>query len=616
MRVTNSAVLTVILASFLLAAATGCGGGSRGGRPEPDSARLQDAPTREVGTAADTAADSGGGDARIPDDLQAADAEPVDVVVDSGSGDLDEDLEGAMDPTDAQADAAVAPEISPPGPGEPWKFLVILTSPIVGIHFDEFGDSVSAWCLPLDGAGHPLPDPGDVVVITDAPDAIIDGGEYAFPQRGEYVISCQSESLGIAGDTTVSVTTGALNDQFFAAAGRVGALHLHMGHLLKALLDEDSPTVAATGQQLQELAGECLPHGLEELSLLVPLPSGWPAAEELTAMGAVAGPDDEKFGVLLDDLTLQFAAVTVATENLGVDFTEGKALLLEQEVDNLAVLAEEYSLLQPSELAVLANRDKLAALMGPAADSLTRQTALTLAAAADSSRWTLTEIMVTVAIKGIMAKLPSVEWVLIQSAKTMTQMIMMMELFEALSEQGGSGFAPVVYTIYGPGAMSVNPGLKWKIDGGGFSFTPEHNMVIFIPPEVFKAAAELIWDIVTLFTSLWSLYDFQWGNYLDWPDYEQFFELAGLAVDFGFNLNSVVNGLHPGGCIGDYNLYPYDVTGDADAQLVWFDEFPTQVNCSFVPQNGILIPVNLYGGIGEAVQVMTGKEPPGACTCE
>jgi len=374
--------------------------------------------------------------------------------------------------------------------------------------------------------------------------------------------------------------------------------------------------VATSAQQLTNLASECLPSGMADLALLVPLPNGWPSVEELGAMGAEPQPDDEQFALVLEQITQQLAVLVAVMKDMETDFSQENAMVLEAEVDNLFQLAQQLSLLNPSELAVMANRDKLAALMGPAVDALTRQTALTMAAAADSSRWTLTEIMVTVAIKGIMAKLPSVEWVLIQSAKTMTQMIMMMELFEALSEQGGSGFAPVVYTIYGPGAMSVNPGLKWKIDGGGFSYTPEHNMVIFIPPEVFKAAAELIWDIVSLFTSLWSLYDFEWGNYLDWPDYEQFFELAGLAVDFGFNLNSVVNGLHPGGCTGNYNLYPYDVTGEADAQLVWFNEFPTKVNCSFVPQNGILIPVNLYGGIGEAVQVMTGKEPPGACTCE
>ncbi len=616
MEAKSATALAIIVPFLVVLVLPACGGTGRGGDTEPDSEKIEDAEAREVRAAADIPADHSADTSTTTDTPPPFDLQTEDVAMDLAPVDLAEVSPELTGTPDAQMEVEVSPDIAPPGPGEPWKFVVVLSSPVVGKHFGEFGDSVSVWCLPVDGEGKPLPDPGDVVVSTDAPDAIVDGAEHAFPQRGEYVVSCQSESLGIVGDTTLSVTTGALNDQYVFVARRLGELHLHLGHLLKALVGEDIPAVATSAQQLTNLASECLPSGMADLALLVPLPNGWPSVEELGAMGAEPQPDDEQFALVLEQITQQLAVLVAVMKDMETDFSQENAMVLEAEVDNLFQLAQQLSLLNPSELAVMANRDKLAALMGPAVDALTRQTALTMAAAADSSRWTLTEIMVTVAIKGIMAKLPSVEWVLIQSAKTMTQMIMMMELFEALSEQGGSGFAPVVYTIYGPGAMSVNPGLKWKIDGGGFSYTPEHNMVIFIPPEVFKAAAELIWDIVSLFTSLWSLYDFEWGNYLDWPDYEQFFELAGLAVDFGFNLNSVVNGLHPGGCTGNYNLYPYDVTGEADAQLVWFNEFPTKVNCSFVPQNGILIPVNLYGGIGEAVQVMTGKEPPGACTCE
>jgi len=513
-------------------------------------------------------------------------------------------------------DVSAAPEVEiQPGPGDPWKFVVLLSAALVGKEYGGNGDHLQVECLPVDGEGWPLDSPDDIEIMTDSPTAEIDGNKLWFPARGEFSVTCSSESLDIDGEAMVAVPTAAIDKQFVHAAKRLGTLHFSLSHLAKAVAAEDSSTVSNVCEQLSNLAKECKPEVLGQENLFVPCPGGWPTVQDLADAGIEALPDDALYGDKLDSLNAALEGITAALETLGADISEENEAALAQKTGEFETLVAEFSNLEPSAIAVLENEEKLKQLIGPGMDEITRQTALAVAAGCTDDRWTLQEVMMTVVIKGILATIPSYNDCLKEAAKAGTQLLIMLELFEVVEEMGASG-TPFIYTIYGPGAQVVNPGLKWKIDGGGFSWDETMTIILFIPPEVAKKATDMVFEIVELFQNLYSFFDGMVGD--PSGNFEDFWDWINTGKSLADTMNDKVNNLVFGdeACAQDYKLVPYDVDGEPDAQMLYFNEFPTKVNCSFIPQDSIMIPINLITGNGEAQLVLVTKEQPGVCDCE
>lgn len=528
----------------------------------------------------------------------------------------------AVDLVDTVADmldesdlADVAAEVAPPEPGEPWKFIVILSGALVGKEYGGFGDELVVECFALDGAGLPLGAPDDLVIGTDAPDAAIDGNTIHFSARGQWIVTCHSDSLGIDGEAQVSVPSAALGKQFTLVAKRLGTLHFSLGHLVKSALSEDSPNVSAVCQQLNQLAQQCQVEQLANTDLLLPYPGGWPDLEELVAAGITAEPDDAAWVETLAALISHLEQVAAALQQLAQEMTEENAATLEDHIAEFAQLVETFAGLEPSAIAMYQNLDGLRQLMGPGIDAVTRETALAVAAGCTDERWTLQEVMMTVAIKAIQAAIPSYNDCLKEASKAGTQLLIMLELFEVVQEMGASG-TPVIYIIYGPGAQVVNPGLEWKINGGGFAWEPDMTIIMFIPPEVAKNAADQVYAIVDFFQNLYSFFDGMVGD--PSGEFEDFWDWIQTGKSLANTINDEVNSLVFGdeACAQNYQLVPYKVDGEPDNQTLHFEPFPTKVNCSFIPQDSIMVPINLITGNGEAQLVLVTKEQPGSCNCE
>jgi len=528
-------------------------------------------------------------------------------------GDMSADLLPEVGPDALPTD--VPGEVAPPGPGEPWKFVVLLSGALVGKEYGGHGDQLLVECLAVDGEGMPLPAPDDLEITTDAPTAIIDGAKVSFSARGEWEVKCQSNSLGIEGLAVVSVPTSAMDKQFRGAARRLGTLHLSLAHLVKAALAEESPNVGTICQQLVELAAECEPEVLESTDLLLPYPGGWPELQALLDAGMETSPDDSEWVSTLGALNSKLDEIAVALGTLAGDITEENTTALDDRTAEFAQLMETFAALDPSAIAIYEHLESLRHLMGPKIDLVTQQTAQAVAAGCADERWTLQEVMMTVTIKAILATIPSYNDCLKEASKAGTQLLIMLELFEVVQEMGASG-TPVIYTIYGPGAQVVNPGLKWKINGGGFAWEPEMNVIMFVPPEVAKNAADQVYAIVDFFQNLYNFFDGMVGD--PSGEFEDFWDWVNTGQDLADTINEEVNDLVFGdeACAQDYQLIPYKVDGEPDNQTLYFNEFPTKVNCSFIPQDSIMVPINLITGNGEAQLVLVTKEQPGSCSCQ
>jgi hypothetical protein len=505
-------------------------------------------------------------------------------------------------------------EVAPPGPGDPWKFVVLLSGALVGKEHGGHGDHLLVECLAVDGEGMPLPAPDDLLIMTDAPTATIDGAKLSFPARGQWEVTCHSDSLGIDGAAVVSVPTAALDKQFTSAARRLGTVHLSLAHLLKAAAAEESPNVGTICQQLVDLAAQCEPEELDNTALLLPYPGGWPELQSLVDAGLDTNADDSEWEDTLTAVNGKLDEIAAALETLAADVSEENAALLEAKTTAFAQLVDTLAGLDPSAIAIYEHLELLRQLMGPKMDRVTQWTAQAVGAGCVDERWTLQEVMTTVAIKSILAAIPSYNDCLKEASKAGTQLLIMLELFEVVQEMGASG-TPVIYVIYGPGAQVVNPGLKWTINGGGFAWEANMNIIMFVPPEVAKNAADQVYAIVDFFQNLYNFFDGMVGD--PSGEFEDFWDWINTGQDLADTINEEVNDLVFGdeACAQNYQLVPYKVDGEPDNQTLYFNEFPSKVNCSFIPQDSIMVPINLLTGNGEAQLVLVTKEQPGSCNC-
>ena len=392
------------------------------------------------------------------------------------------------------------PEITPQ-PGEPWKLLVVPGSRIIAPAIDPIDNSITIACIPVDLNGIPLEVPADVQVMVEPMGGIeVKDGRYHFKAEDEYEITCSSASLDLQGQTTVTVVPPIFSKHYVMAGHRLGKLHTIMIHLAKAAATEDTGSYPDIATQLQQLADDCQPEKLAAKSLFIPWPNGYPTPEEMLDDGIEAEVDDDQFGQLLEQTSQKMTEVLGLLEQLQIDF-EDEALhqqLLALQTE-YAQLSGQLAVLEPSAIAVMANLEALAQTSGSQIDAHTRQVALTLKTALDKERFSLIELVTSIAINQILTTIYSCGGLMDDAAKASRVCHIMMELFDELAAVPISPNPPVVWAVFGPGAGAIVPTLKWKIEGAGFDWDPAMNQVIFIPPEYGVALEE---D-----ESFWSLLD-------------------------------------------------------------------------------------------------------------
>jgi len=133
------------------------------------------------------------------------------------------------------------------------------------------------------------------------------------------------------------------------------------------------------------------------------------------------------------------------------------------------------------------------------------------------------------------------------------------------------------------------------------------NTVVFVPPQVAAEINDTMWNIIDVFTDLVT------GLW----NYGEVIEMLQAAKDLVDDLNQMIDDQVEGGCSQSYSLVPNAVEGEEEFQLLKFPPAPTKVNCSFVPQPGILIPISGIGGLGEPfMDFLVMKEAPGTCDCD
>jgi len=604
----------LVMIVFLSACSNSTGDEPANGGPDAVTA------DRVVGD--DAAPDDGGADHRGPPADVTGDAAPlpdgaVDALADVGGVDTVDALGDAEEPDlpldVAPLDVDVPPDVPPPGPGEPWTFVVVLSAPMVEKASE--GGVVHVQCLTVDGVGAPMDDPGDVIL--SAPGGVLEGVVVSFDAPGTWAITCASEVLAIEGSATVEVIHDALDKQYLHVSERLGDLHGKLAHLAMAAAMEDEGQLGAIAAGLTALAGTCTPGFVGETDLLIPLPGGWPTADQLAAAGLGPNPDDAAFEAATSGALAAMEEITVLLAQLeGGDLDEQALAELASKGEELAAFEAALAVLDPSPVAVMDALATLEALAGSAMDAVVAQTAQTAAALAIGARQTdegyetieaplsLTEMLVTFAIQQVLATIPTYNGLLKDVGKAISQMVIMLaiqDLIEASLPLPDN--PPELYSIHGSAAGFVTPGNPWIAYGAGFAADPVLTVFIFIAPEFSAAINDAIWGLIDLLQNIKGLL----GE-------ENVFTAIKTAKDIVDGIKALADGIDGMGGWEHMVLSPQNVDGAGTADVFLnFPPLPTGVNCSFLPQPGVMIPVNLLVGRGESMAVNVIQEGAGAC---
>ena len=568
-------------------------------------------------------------DVILPEDLVAPqDSWPIDIALDDSKTDttvVDLAQQDSKDdtPTDSmlsdtyfediqasdEAAEAVEPELVPadiggtdpePIPGVPWKFVVALDHSMIKRQVQ--GGVVTVDCVAMDGSMVVLADPPDTVISTDDPNAQLDGAKFSFPDEGDFTISCHSAGLDIEGHAGVAVISDAIDQQFIDVGNRMGKLHLTLSHLVKAAQQEDDGAIAQACTALKALAEDCNPDFVGKSDLLIPFPGGYPSVQKMQDNGIEAKPDDAAFGAKLDDVIGKLGAVNASLALIQQDPTEDHIDQYLAAAQELADVVAEFSELDPSPLALMANMGKLDQLSGPALDESVRQTAATLEVVFDGDRTTMIEMAIVVGVKAILATIPSYTQVLITIGKRLTQMAIMWAINDLMNynlELPDS--PPVLESVHGPTFGAIVPGMEWYATGKGFHEDPKFTIFIFIAPEYAALINDAIWGIIDLLSSIKDLTG-------DDNPFSQIQTAKGL-VD---GIKEWAEGISKIGNAEHIAIQPVMIGGQYP-QTLQFPPLQTGVNCSWMMQNGVMIPVNLLSGGGKSKQVLVMQEPAAAC---
>jgi len=216
--------------------------------------------------------------------------------------------------------------------------------------------------------------------------------------------------------------------------------------------------------------------------------------------------------------------------------------------------------------------------------------------------FTLTELMVNVAISYILDSIPTYSGLLKDAGKAAASMAIMVAIADAINSAFPPGpGAPVIEYITPGYGNAVNDGASLSLFGGGFDYWAGNNVVIFIGPSVADSAVNAVDLAMSAMDAIKAL-----------QDWENVWELANALTDAFGALNDTLDFLS-----GDIpnllktgvvplpvlKVSPFLDDQDFWQQIIDLPPLP-EVNDSWLPKAGILIPISFSRGNGAAYKIV------------
>ena len=309
-----------------------------------------------------TDSDSGDGDG---DSTDSASGDGDGDGTDSASGDGDGDGTDS-DSGDGDGDGTDSDSDSGDGDGDQMGLSVVMINNSRAIDREAKGGELTAECV-LFQDGLPAADqPAFDYAVAPAEGVIDNGGSWSFEDFGSWTVSCEADvdNVLVSAEQDIAVLNGALDKRAIAVGEAVGSSYGAIVDVLIANEGEDQALVdaiSALGSATEPLANAELE--LDQLSeLLLPIPGGYPTANELDNGGVMANADDDAYAGALaasnaafDDIAAFYASLDPAAEPTQEDLDALTAAGAEFDAT-----LEAFAALEPSAHGVIANHEAVA----------------------------------------------------------------------------------------------------------------------------------------------------------------------------------------------------------------------------------------------------------------
>ena len=596
--------MLIPMLSFMFA----CDDGGNGGNDATD--------TGGDDTAGDTSADGTDG-TDVPADTPADGNDLTDTPADTPAdgddtadspADVPADGDDTADgPADVPGDAAEGTDVEGDGDAQEEEILeeaprlvLVFTSSIIETMIEE--SHVDVDCEYRDVDGTLLTPPGDLEIYTTADDATVDGSRYSFDEIGEKEFVCSSSSLSLETIDSVVVAFEGMDRGAVRLASFVETSRRAFEAMMASADADDETAYADAIAGLRASFDEISTHYYTDYSFYVYHPYGWPTRGAMEADGLTTGPDDAAWAAALSDLASDLALLQTAWTSFNayamdsdnVDAIISLSADVKDTIDDLHGLA-------PSEIAFMESQGSLTTIVGTRLTPIVRMSSTKLADAFEhygpggegGSRFSLVEMLVSLAINQILSTLPSYSSMLKDAGKAAASSAMMLIIQGLIDREwpavpGGPEFD----SVHGSSAGFLLPGNPWTAVGSSFNTELYRNMVVFVPPVVGIGYVDTIDSIFSACDGLLSD-----PNIL--KRVKKLKDIVGTLMQVlesdGYASEMIV-------------LIPESVDAWGDPEFMQFGPCPTGVNTMFYPVVGILIPVNLDVGRGpsHSVNVLSG----------
>jgi hypothetical protein len=522
-----------------------------------------------------------------------------DAAADAGLEDL------AVGPDAGQADTVTPPDVPEVPPEEMQKPWVLLSTHVIRKAIYE--EHLVVQCRTVNGYGEQIPDPGVYEISTTAPDAIKDEAGHLFPTPGTYTVSCTDAGNDLVGKAELVVAHEAAAPGLSTASAALGRQAERLEQAIAAAQADDLVLLqdALDGLHEDSVQITSLPPAIA----LVP-PGGWPSLAELKAK-VPADPDDGGYIAAVAAVAAEAAAVVVAVETMQTAPSLQAFQAIGDATQSLSAALGEVKKLEPGAVGLYEAMPAWEEAMAALQEGQAEQVLLLTDMFENPEAWevipcpgcfTLTELMVNVAISAILDSIPTYNGLLVEAGKAAASMALMMMLADAIDAAfpAGPDSPAIEYLMPGYG-NAVNDGAQLSFFGQGFDYWPGNNAVIFIGPQVADAAinvVSLVMDAMDAIEALgewsnvWELSNALWDSFNVMKD-----SLGLLSEDIPDLMSKGVVALPVGAVesLGLENWYE---------QIVYLAAPLPEVNDSWLPKAGILIPISFTRGNGASYKIV------------
>lgn len=480
------------------------------------------------------------------------------------------------------------------------RLRLIFSQPVIETR-DE-GGKVIVECLHIDSSGNVLPPPFDLQVVTTAQDWSFDGEGYLFEEIGEKQFICSSESLSIETTDSVVVPFEGIHRGFIRLVEFVSSVHKIMDSILLAINNNDESVYLQRIQELSTSFDIIYPSYFEGYSFYLPHPNGYPTRVDMVSAGFTDSPDDTAYINLLQTISSNIDSLRSQWELLDVSSVDPNIV---NEIERLSQILKgnisDLSTLTPSEILIITQGNTLfTPLFGEKLVALLRVSVTKMEdlleyygpqrSGNNRNKMSIPSMVIGLVGNMILNQLPSYNKLLKDAAKAVATSALMIAAANLINRYYSVLPEAPYYDFVTPG-MGANylvPGEIWYAIGGNFNPRREKNVALLLPPVVASTFVNAVVNIVDSCNGL-----------LSEPNI-----LKRIK-----KLYDVISTIRR--TIAYYNYDPLWIiffadfvdTSDPTLEILSFPQIPNNVNPSWLPQAGIVIPLNLDVGFGQAINV-------------